>query len=150
MGTHVSSWTQNLVVGNRTFFLWGNPLPDERAEWYVRQDDDTVARGERGSKASAMHTAEAVARALAAGAPPPPAGAKAVDAPCPRCDVTALHIEEKMRAQSVGEFSLSGMQMKASAGGWPYLVCRACSAQAPAARVEDGEGVYDPAAMARP
>jgi hypothetical protein len=69
-------------------------------------------------------------------------GTKPVPNPCPRCDATGLYIEARLRAQPRGTYSLADVQTKVAAQEWPYIVCRACGAEAPA-RAADWSGRGD-------
>ena len=47
-------------------------------------------------------------------------------APCKYCGSIDTWVEMRLEARRIGDFSLSGHQVKFSAGEWPYAVCGGC------------------------
>lgn len=77
--------------------------------------------------------------------PPVPDGAQPVPTPCPRCDTMALHVEARLPPALGSPYSPpAGAHPERTAYWWPYLVCRACRAEAPARSYDpdarDGQG----------
>ncbi len=58
----------------------------------------------------------------ATGVPPMP--------PCPACGADALRIETRLRAKSVGSFSVAGATVKFPVTEVPFLVCDSCGIEA--------------------
>jgi hypothetical protein len=79
---------------------------------------------------------------------PLPEGAKPVDAPCPVCASTTLHIVQKLVATPMGTYSLAGAQVKVLARPGIVLECRTCGAST-VGRVEPGgtHAVFNPEDM---